>query len=334
MSAADTTSAPKLGPSAPARLRSAAAETKFRRAAGWVLAFTLFVILFGAVVRITGSGAGCGQHWPTCHGEVAHLPKTLETLIELTHRITSGLSAFFVLGLAVAALRLYGRGHAVLRATLVASFFMLVEALIGAMLVRLELVGSNASTARAIVMPLHLVSTSILTGALAVAFWWARPPAANASHPVLEPAARKSALRLLAFGLAGLLIVSGFGALTALGDTLYPVPASGISERLRGITGSHSLERLRVLHPVLAVLLAVFLLASVPRLRDPLYPLAARKLAGATCLLVGAQMLAGGINVLLSAPGWMQVLHLLLACLLWLSMVVLVLEIWAPRTIT
>ena len=87
------------------------ARQRFQRFAWGSLCYTVFVILFGAVVRITGSGAGCGQHWPTCQGEVAHLPRSMETAIELTHRVTSGLSLLLAVGLFVAAFRRFERGH-------------------------------------------------------------------------------------------------------------------------------------------------------------------------------------------------------------------------------
>src|SRR5688572_21080622 len=89
------------------------------RLSGWalgVLCATLGVVLFGAIVRITGSGAGCGQHWPTCHGEIVHLPRSVETLIELSHRTSSGLAMLAVFGLTVAAFRCFEAGHRVRRA--------------------------------------------------------------------------------------------------------------------------------------------------------------------------------------------------------------------------
>src|SRR6186713_2582797 len=109
------------------------------RFAGGVTAATVLVVLFGAVVRITGSGAGCGQHWPTCHGEIAHLPRTLHTAIELTHRVTSGLALVVVLGLFAVTVRDEPRGHPARRLAFGAVLLMLLEALIGAALVLLAL---------------------------------------------------------------------------------------------------------------------------------------------------------------------------------------------------
>src|SRR5690606_11240640 len=116
------------------------------------LFYTLFVILFGALVRVTGSGAGCGQHWPTCHGEIAHLPRSVETLIELTHRVTSGLS-LVVVGLLLVVVRPLPRGHWARRGAWLTLVFLVFEALIGAGLVLFELVADDTSGARAVVMP-------------------------------------------------------------------------------------------------------------------------------------------------------------------------------------
>src|SRR5512145_445879 len=137
---------------------STTASGAFQRFAWGSLVYTVFVILFGAVVRITGSGAGCGQHWPTCQGEVAHLPRTIEAAIELTHRVTSGISVVLVMFLPAVAFRLFPRGHVSRRAALASFAFMVVEALIGALLVLFRLVADDMSIARAVILPLHLTN--------------------------------------------------------------------------------------------------------------------------------------------------------------------------------
>src|SRR5690606_32588007 len=104
----------------------------------------------------------CGQHWPTCHGEIAHLPKTAATMIELTHRVTSGLCLVFVLALALWTFLVSERGERMRKAAVWACVFMVVEALVGAALVLLELVGLNDSWRRAVVMAVHLVNTCAL----------------------------------------------------------------------------------------------------------------------------------------------------------------------------
>src|SRR4051812_44391083 len=168
-----TGSTPSLSLSPPAERDGAAKRVSFERLAWGVLAYTIGVILFGAVVRITGSGAGCGQHWPTCQGEVFHLPRTVATAIELSHRLTSGLSGLFVVGLTLAAFRRFPARHPTRRAATAATVLMGSEALVGAALVKLALVADNASVLRALVMSLHLVNTSFLAAAIALTAWTA-----------------------------------------------------------------------------------------------------------------------------------------------------------------
>jgi cytochrome c oxidase assembly protein subunit 15 len=295
------------------------ARERFSRYAWGLLGYTLLVILFGAVVRITGSGAGCGQHWPTCNGELLRLPRTLKTTIEYTHRATSGLSVLAIIALLALAFRLYPRGHAARKASTVAFVMILVEALIGAALVRLHLVENDASLGRALVLPLHLVSTALLTAALAwCAFFASRSP-----HGARALPAGPRALLLLA-GL-GVLAVSATGAITALGDTVYPVHAAGLAARLQEDQGAsaHLLQRMRGVHPFLAMAVAAFVAyvaAVMPAYRTS--PDVKRaSVAVAAC--VSLQVLAGALNVWLSAPGPLQVTHLLLANFTWISLILL-----------
>jgi cytochrome c oxidase assembly protein subunit 15/protoheme IX farnesyltransferase len=272
------------------------------------------VILFGAVVRITGSGAGCGQHWPTCHGEIVHLPRTLHSVIELSHRVTSGLSLVLTVALLVAARRLFRAGHQARVWAAISLVVMIVEALIGAVLVLWRLVEGDMSVARAVMMPVHLVSTSFLVAAIALTAWAADGKRFRPRNA--EPVAWFAACAL------GVLLVSVTGAITALGDTVLPVRATSAAAGLAADHGAtaHFLQRLRIAHPVLAAVVALLLfrlgsaLAQTERrtLRN-----AARALLG----LVATQLVAGLVNVWLSAPGFMQVIHLALANLVWLALV-------------
>jgi heme A synthase len=292
---------------------------RFGRYAWWLLGYTLLVILFGAVVRITGSGAGCGQHWPSCNGELIHLPRTLKTTIEYSHRATSGISVLAIAGLGVFGFRLYPRRHPVRRAAALACAMILVEALLGAALVRLHLVENDASLARALVLPLHLMSTSLLTASLA---WCAFFASQGAFVTRKLPTAARALLALA--GLA-VLVVSATGAVTALGDTVYPVQASGLAARLQEDQGAsaHLLQRMRALHPLLAIAVAAFVAyvaAVLPAYRSgPDVKRASLALAGSVSL----QVLAGALNIFLSAPGYLQVVHLLLANLTWISLILL-----------
>ena len=109
--------------------------TNFAKYAWGVLAYNLVVILWGAYVRATGSGAGCGSHWPLCNGEVIPRAQQVETMIEFTHRLTSGMAMLLVAGLLIWALRAYPKGHQVRTGAWLSAFFIITEALVGAGLV-------------------------------------------------------------------------------------------------------------------------------------------------------------------------------------------------------
>jgi heme A synthase len=300
----------------------------FTRQAMLLLGFTLLVVLFGAVVRITGSGAGCGKHWPTCQGEIVHLPRRIETLIELSHRVSTGLNAILVFLLTFRATRLFAKGDRVRRAFGVASAMMIVESLIGAVLVLLALVGTDASLRRAIVMPLHLVATSILCGALALGVFHSLPAAA--------PATAASPRRSVWLAGIAVLLVSATGAVTALGDTIYPAEAAPLAARLLHdqATSAHFLERLRVVHPLLAVAGAVCVLSAAANVLGEATGALARLIAKLAIGLVLIQVGLGVLNIWLSAPGWMQVVHLFAANLVWLSLVTLWAELAYPRQLS
>jgi heme a synthase len=304
----------------------------FARLAWMVTLATVLVVLFGAVVRITGSGAGCGQHWPTCHGEVAHLPRSIETWIELTHRTTSGLDLLAVLALAIVGWRSLPGRHPARVAAFLALALMIVEALIGARLVLLNLVGSNMSFDRVVVMPAHLVTTSLLIGALAAAAYFASEsrlaPAPNATER--ERAALRRAYWWVVAAGTLLLLVSMTGAVTALGDTVYPVRGNSTLERLQNdqAVDAHFLGKLRVVHPLLALLGVAALWIAGSRARDAGKALLIQRLGAGLYASGALALLIGLLNIMLAAPGYLQVIHLAMACLLWLGTVVLASALW------
>lgn len=285
----------------------------------WCLGFFIFncaVILFGAVVRITGSGAGCGQHWPTCHGEVLHLPKSVETIIELTHRATSGLDLLLCIFVLALTFRVFEKGHWARKGAALSLLWMITEALVGARLVISELVGMNDTMPRALVMMIHLLNTSLLTSAILVALFSART-----QSPRFGRWRSKLSLRLWA-AIACVLLISATGAVTALGDTVYPVAEEGVNLSKRWLevrsSQAHFLKRVRMIHPALAIAgsaLASWLLVQVlDRLPKNAFsrPWIKRSLG-----VIALQILLGVVNIVLSAPGWMQVLHLAAALALW-----------------
>jgi len=239
-------------------------------------------------------------------------------MIELTHRATSGIALLLVAAQLVWALRLFPRGHRTRGLAIATMIFMLLEALVGAALVLLELVADDQSVARAGWIAVHLVNTFLLVASLTLTPW-------SVEHPAHPPAGRGGltaplgavALLILATGVAG--------AITALGDTLFPSDslASGLAADLSPT--AHFLVRLRVIHPLLAALTALVLLALSGFLAATRSAGVAgrptRSLSLAVAVLVLTQMLAGLLNLYLLAPVWMQLVHLLLADLLWIAFV-------------
>ena len=302
--------------------RSPRSPRRFSILAWSSLVYTILVVLFGAWVRITGSGAGCGQHWPTCHGVIVPRAPSAATIIEFTHRASSGIYGLVILALVIAAFRVFPRGSWARRGALLALLFTITEALVGARLVLFGLVADNDSVDRAVWMAIHLINTSLLTGSVALTCWAGRPADARSARP-----ARAGALGwALVGGLCGLLLVGVTGAVTALGDTLFPVDTGGaLLDRLGADQSptAHFLQRLRVMHPILSIGVGLALLvlaqAAADRRRSP----EVRRWARATSIAVIAQVSAGVVNILLSAPGWMQIVHLLLANVLWLALIFL-----------
>ena len=301
--------------------------TRFARYGWAVLGFNLLVILWGAYVRASGSGAGCGAHWPLCNGVVIPRAPALETIIELTHRATSGVALLLVVAQLGWARRIAPRRGPLWWAAHAAMALMLTEALVGAGLVLFEMVAENASLARAWWLAAHLLNTFGLLAMLGLVPWLAaraRIPAgpfslAGALRTAWRAAGRERGLLLVALG--GTLLLGMTGAITALGDTLFPSRslAEGFAQDVSPT--AHLLIRLRVIHPTLAVAMAAVLLltAGVCATRRPSRE--TRRFGIAVASLVVTQLLAGVVNLVLLAPTWMQLVHLLLADLLWLALV-------------
>lgn len=284
---------------------------RFQRFAIGSILYTIGVIMFGAWVRVTGSGAGCGRSWPTCHGSAIPRPEAIETVIEFTHRLTSGVSLLLVLALLWLAFKWFPKGHLARKWAKLSVLFMILEALLGAGLVLFELVVDNDSIFRAFSMTAHLVNTSILMACMVCTAYWGGLQDPQPRR--IEPALRTGII----LGMFALLLTSMTGAITALGDTLYPAESSrhAISSGLEAT--SHFLVRLRLLHPVIA-LGAGSLVAIVSAGAGIRAELAStRRWAYATTALVLAQVIFGFVNIALSAPAWMQLVHLGMATTLW-----------------
>jgi heme a synthase len=291
---------------------------RFALYAWLVLAYSVLVILWGTVVRATGSGAGCGDHWPLCGGQVFPHAAQIATLIEFAHRLTSGVVVALVAGLVYLAFRRFPAKHLARRYATAAIIFTVTEGLLGAALVLFGQTGNSASASRVLILSLHLVNTFLLLASLALT-------AQSSERGQTVPAAgsRRRLRAAYAAGLLGTLAIAVTGTVAALADSLFHPPslAQGFQWDFSG--SASPLLRLRIIHPVVAVLVGTFVLALALHPLVAPAPAAARRIAPYLLALILLQFCLGGLNVLLLSPLWIQVLHLLTADLIWIALVLL-----------
>jgi len=292
--------------------------SNFARYAWFTLAFNLLVILWGVFLRASKSGDGCGQHWLTCNGEVVPSAPELKTIIEFSHRLTSGLALVAVVVLAVWAFRAFARGNILRRMAAASLVLIIIEALIGAGLV---LTGNTAETltpARPFWMAGHLINTFALLAVLSLTAWFA------SGGSVFGFNAPRKTLILLALGVFGVFIVGMSGSTAALSSMLFPSAtlAEGFARDFSDT--SHFLLRLRVSHPILSIALAVYLfclaLWVIKNAPDNFW---AKRWANVLTALIVLQLIAGGLTLVMLAPIVMQLIHLLLADLVWITFVLM-----------
>ncbi len=290
---------------------------RFAKYAWAVVAYNLLVIVWGAYVRASKSGDGCGSHWPLCNGEVIPLAPTAKTLIELSHRLSSGLALISAVVLLVWAFRYFARKHPGRMYASWAMFFMITEALIGAGIVLFEYVAENKSMGRALWMSAHLVNTFLLVAMLTLTAW-------SASTGERARVRGQGTINwFLAASIIGMLILGVSGAVTALGGTLFPVTslAEGLKQDLSPT--AHILIRLRFFHPFIAIGVGALLILTAMAARAWRPGGWTRRFSTALIALVLIQLLAGLVNLLLHAPIWQQLVHLLLSDLVWIALVLL-----------
>ena len=292
----------------------------FMRYSWFLVAYNVMVILWGAVVRATGSGAGCGNHWPLCNGEILPELAQLETKIELFHRITSTLDGFLIILLVVFAYRVYSRSSYVFRWAVAALAFVLIEGLLGRMLVVQNWVADNVSVMRALAVSIHLVNTYFLLATLTVTAWLGN------KGKKIEFRKMRIVNILLITGITLSIIFSAMGAVTALGDTLFPAEAISFDLAKNFSPSNNFLIKLRVIHPIMAILTSSYLFITIQvvmkRGLGEMVNLRGKWLKGVILL----QVLAGGFTILTLAPLFMQILHLFLADVFWISLILFALE--------
>jgi cytochrome c oxidase assembly protein subunit 15 len=305
-------------------MRSVGSLDGFRRFAWGVLAYNILVILWGAYVRASGSGAGCGDHWPLCNGQVVPRAPRIETMIEYSHRLTSGLSVIVVVGLCAWAFLLFPRGNRVRKLAGASVVFLFVEAILGAGLVLFN-VGQTASIGHTIYLSAHLANTLLLLAALVLTAWFA------------EGSEARLRLREIPWPFWATLPLAMFvcitGTVAALGDTAFPSASLSAGIRQDFSPTASFLVRLRMFHPFVAAISGLlFAAVAVFALRVTERP-KMRALAMTIVIVTFVQLCAGVLNLALLAPVWMQILHLFLADIVWIALVLFVAEAARPISV-
>ena len=289
-----------------------------RRFAWWVLVYFIAVILWGGLVRATGSGAGCGDHWPLCNGTVLQHSPRVDTVIEFTHRFTSGISFFSAVALLVWTFLGTSKGHLARGAAIAAVAFTLVEAILGAMLVKMGLTVQSQSPLRAPYLALHLTNTLLLLAALTLAAHLLSRQHGYTRDTVklVAPAGAISAVIVV-------MLVGVTGSLAALGDTLFPSSSLGAALTQDFSAASGWLVRWRWTHPAVAFFACIFLIWLLVRAARKTGHWDNRGLSALILILLAVQYVLGVLDVVLLAPTWLQIAHLFGADVLWAALVVL-----------
>jgi len=295
-----------------------ATSATLRRFAWFVLGYNVLVVLWGAVVRATGSGAGCGDHWPLCNGVVLPQSPQFHTIVEFTHRVMSGASLLLVAVLLIWTWRSTVRGHLARWAAIAAMVLTLNEALLGALLVLLRLVAHNQSAARGVYLSFHFANTLLLLAALTLAAEFLARPRDRKTTSF-----RHGSLVFPVLGILATLFVGVTGSLAALGDTLFPAASLTAAFHQDFSSTASLLLRLRWIHPASALIAAAFIAWLLVESFRTTAPALTRKLGVAVLCTLGLQILLGVLDVLLLAPTWIQIAHLLGADLFWVSLVLL-----------
>ncbi|MGB1005118.1 MAG: COX15/CtaA family protein [Candidatus Actinomarina sp.] len=268
------------------------------------LLLSIASILAGAFVRATGSGDGCGATWPTCKGKIIPALSDTSELIEFSHRSVSGVLLVVTL-IIFAKTRKFQKDSLVRIVTNYLTFFVIFEALIGAVIVIFEWVGLNSSLPRIIAVPIHLVNTFGLLGSYAILYKILQDDLQNIKNMFNKNFLLISSLFLLS---------GATGSITALADVLFP-SASFVEGFLADFDRtSEVLTRLRILHPIISSTLSIVLYVYATGIRKK-YNVSVKPLQ--TLILIAVFL--GVINVLSNIVLPLSILHLAIADFLWIS---------------
>jgi heme a synthase len=305
------------GSASPSAAQASTSETRrvsLARFAWFVIVYNVAVIGWGAYVRATGSGNVCGSYWPLCNGEVVPTTTHKQTMIEFSHRVTSGAALVLVAVLLVWCWRSTAKGEWPRGSVVAAAALLLNEALLGALLVLVDHLGSlSQSATHALFLCLHFGNTLCLLAALALTARWL-----SSSYARFAFVRTPYQLIATSVGLLSIMVVGISGSLAGLGDILFPADSLRQAFLKDFSSSSPTLLRLRTLHPIAAVigsLYVLWLFLAFWRKREH-----SRWLVVLPVTLT-TQISLGVVNVMLLAPIWLQMTHLLVAEIFWIVFV-------------
>lgn len=299
---------------------------KFAKYAWFVLAYNVLVILWGVFLRASKSGDGCGQHWLTCQGEVIPSAPEMKTVIEFSHRLTSGLAFVAVLILLIWAFRKYAKGHHIRKTAFVSFIFIITEALVGAGLVLTGNTAEALTAARPFWMAGHLLNTFILLAFLSLTAWFA------SGEKSLRFKSEPKALLLLILAIVGIFFIGMSGSVAALSSMLFPSVsvAEGVAKDFSET--SNILLRLRVSHPIVSIFVGVFIIFLTGWLKSKANGnVEVKRWANVLSVLILVQFAWGALTFFTLAPIVMQLGHLLLADAIWIAFVLMSASFLAER---
>jgi cytochrome c oxidase assembly protein subunit 15 len=293
------------------------ASIALRRFAWFVLLYNVADILWGGVVTATGSGAGCGDQWPLCQGAAIPQAPQFHTMVEFTHRLMSGGALILVAALLIWTWRATRKGHLARWAAGIALLLILNEAFLGALLVTVAAHSASQATS-VFLFSCHLTNTLLLMAALALTAEFLSEGRSRSTT-----ALRRGGLLFPTLGILTTLLVGISGALVALGDILYP--SSHVLEAIRRdfSLSAPLLLRLRWIHPASAILAGAFISWLLGQSFRRTAPSKQRALGIAVLAALIVQFLLGIFDVLLQAPTWLRIAHLLGADAFWIYLVLL-----------
>jgi protoheme IX farnesyltransferase len=287
---------------------------RFAKFAWFVLLYNLAAVAWGVFVRASKSGDGCGTSWPLCDGASLPLNGDFARIVEASHRITTSLVGLWAIILVVWAFKKFPKGHLARFASVGFLFMTGVEGLIGKALVANRLVVMNDSALRAGYMAGHVVSTFLLLGFSVLLI------KAATMHRPIQLKGQRAVGWILGIAAFGLIFLAVSGAISALGHQLKPVD-NVLQAALNPAT--FWMVRIQPLHPLIAISIGLYLLLAgglIQHLRpDEKVRRAVRWMVG----LYGVQLALGAMNIWFSAPIPMQMTHLVMADINWISLVVL-----------